>query len=151
MEQIRNINLFLRLDSGACLAAFLQGFPRDEQAAFLLFQHFNAELARAVMHRAPVILIAMKPDLEKYAACLERPDLSEAQKEDVILALWQIMESFADRAFGLHPVDQAGIGCINSVASGKLGLIESNLSPHTAFEAATTPARCNCLKQTQED
>lgn len=41
------------------------------------------------MHHAPVMLIAMKPDLEKYTARLERPELYEAQKEDVIFALRQ--------------------------------------------------------------
>lgn len=41
IEQNRNKYLQLCLDSGACVAAFLRGFPRDEQAAFLLSENLE--------------------------------------------------------------------------------------------------------------
>lgn len=43
----------------------------------------------------------MSPDIEKYRRHLDGYALSEADKEELIRALWLIMESFADRAFDL--------------------------------------------------
>ena len=48
----------------------------------------------------------MPPDLDKYRPYLDGFDLDEEQKAEFIHALWTIMEGFADRAFGLHPVWQ---------------------------------------------
>ena len=49
----------------------------------------------------------MCPDYRKYLTYLEGTDLTEAQKAELIHSVWTVMESFADRAFGLHPVQQA--------------------------------------------
>ena len=46
----------------------------------------------------------MPADLEKYRRYLDGYDLDEAQKAEFIHTVWAIMESFVDRAFGLHPV-----------------------------------------------
>lgn len=43
----------------------------------------------------------MKPDIEKYRHFVDRFDLTEKQKAELIQTIWRIMESFADRAFGL--------------------------------------------------
>lgn len=47
------------------------------------------------------------PDLGKYRRHVEHFDLTDAQKADLLLAVWRIMQSFVDRAFGDDPVQQA--------------------------------------------
>jgi len=48
----------------------------------------------------------MQPDINKYLPMLEGLDLSHEKKIDLIHDLWRIMESFVDRAFGIHPTQQ---------------------------------------------
>ncbi len=48
----------------------------------------------------------MPADLEKYRAYLDGLNLDAAQQAALIHSLWDVMESFADRAFGLHPAQQ---------------------------------------------
>ena len=49
----------------------------------------------------------MKPDTEKYLAMIDDWDMTREQKIQYIHDLWHIMESFVDRAFGKHPVQNA--------------------------------------------
>ena len=51
-----------------------------------------------------IALLTMLPDLEKYRPYVDGFDMMEDQKTELIHTLWGIMESFADQAFGLHPV-----------------------------------------------
>ena len=46
----------------------------------------------------------MQPDVEKYLPYLEEFDIPRAKKVELIHTVAAIMESFVDRAFGLHPV-----------------------------------------------
>ena len=46
----------------------------------------------------------MTIDIEKYRHHMTRFELSEAEKTELLRTLWQVMEGFADRAFGLDPV-----------------------------------------------
>ena len=46
------------------------------------------------------------PDLDKYRRHVDHFDLTEAQKTDLLLAVWRIMQSFVDSAFGDDPVQQ---------------------------------------------
>ncbi len=46
-------------------------------------------------------------DVAKYQAYLDDPALSDAQKDEIITALWSIMTAFVDLGFGVHPVQQA--------------------------------------------
>lgn len=48
----------------------------------------------------------MKPDINKYLPMLDGMDLSREQKIKLIHDLWHIMQSFVDRAFGVHPLQQ---------------------------------------------
>jgi len=48
----------------------------------------------------------MLPDLEKYRPYLSRFDLTGAEKDEYILALWTMLERIVDRAWGVHPVQQ---------------------------------------------
>jgi len=48
----------------------------------------------------------MTPDIEKYRKYVDRFDLADKKKEDLIHTVWRMMESFVDRAFGDDPVQQ---------------------------------------------
>lgn len=45
-------------------------------------------------------------DLVRYWHHLADLDLSDDEKTELLMALWLIMQSFVDRAFGLDPVQQ---------------------------------------------
>lgn len=49
----------------------------------------------------------MRPDIEKYLAMMEDWDMPRERKIQYINDLWHIMENFVDRAYGIHPVQQA--------------------------------------------
>ncbi|MBI1274434.1 hypothetical protein GC177_00490 [bacterium] len=46
----------------------------------------------------------MQPDIEEYRQYVDRFDLSEEQKIELIRTIWLMMQSFVDTAFGYHPV-----------------------------------------------
>ncbi len=48
----------------------------------------------------------MLPDIDKYLIYLDEFDLSREEKADLIQAVWSVMETHADKAFGLHPSQQ---------------------------------------------
>ena len=54
---------------------------------------------------------ALRVDVEAYQAYLEDTDLSDAQKREVIEALWSIVVAFVELGFGVHPVQEARITC----------------------------------------
>ena len=72
-------------------------------------EHITPDLGRALG-----LALEGKPerkleiDVEKNQAYLDDPDLSEAQKEEIIAALWQIITAFVDLGFGVHPLQEAG-------------------------------------------
>ena len=45
-------------------------------------------------------------DTAKYQEYLDDPSLSEAQREEVLRALWSIMTIFVDLGWGVHPAQQ---------------------------------------------
>ncbi|WP_152612206.1 hypothetical protein [Leisingera sp. ANG-S5] len=53
---------------------------------------------------------AAKPSLEidtaKYQAYLDDPSLSDAQKDEIMQALWSIIVAFVDLGFGVHPAQE---------------------------------------------
>lgn len=46
-------------------------------------------------------------DLDKYQAYLDDPNLSDKEREQLTLLIWQIMMAFVDLGLGIHPVQQA--------------------------------------------
>jgi hypothetical protein len=50
---------------------------------------------------------AIELDVAKYEALLADSDLSEDQKTEILQTLWEIIVTFVDMGFGLHPVQQA--------------------------------------------
>lgn len=49
----------------------------------------------------------MTPDLEKYRRHVAHFDLPEEEKTELLRTIWQIMQSFVDRAFGEDSVQLA--------------------------------------------
>lgn len=60
------------------------------------------ELSAGTSARMPCVEI----DFEAYAPYLESADISEAEKRQLIEALWSIVTSFVQLGFGLSPVQQ---------------------------------------------
>jgi len=48
----------------------------------------------------PIITV----DTEKYAAFLDETDMSDAEKEKFLQALWEIIVGFVELGFGVHPL-----------------------------------------------
>jgi len=48
----------------------------------------------------------MQPDVNRYLKMMEDWDMTHDAKIQFIHELWHIMESFVDRAFGIHPTQQ---------------------------------------------
>ncbi len=49
----------------------------------------------------------MKPNIDELIPLMDEPELNREQIVKVINAIWLFAESFADEAFGKHPVQQA--------------------------------------------
>jgi len=45
-------------------------------------------------------------DVDYYQRFLDDTDIPEGKKRELIETLWQIVESFVDLGFGIHPVQQ---------------------------------------------
>lgn len=50
----------------------------------------------------PIITV----DVQKYQAYLDDPELSDAQKEEFLQALWSIVVAFVELGFGVHPLQE---------------------------------------------
>ncbi len=62
-------------------------------------------------------------DFNRYQEILDDPDLSAADKRQIIEALWQIIVQFVDLGIGIHPLQHAENasserGCYKSVDLG---------------------------------
>lgn len=60
--------------------------------------------AFAAIHAPPKPTLTV--DVEKYQAFLDGADMTEAQKEEFLQALWSIIVSFVDLGFGVHPLQE---------------------------------------------
>lgn len=49
----------------------------------------------------------MTPDIEKYRRYVDKFDLPENEKIELIHTVWNVMKGFADQAFGLNSTQQA--------------------------------------------
>lgn len=50
---------------------------------------------------------SLEVDMDYYKTLLDAPELSDADKEQMITALWSIIVAFVELGFGVHPVQQA--------------------------------------------
>jgi hypothetical protein len=66
---------------------------------------FNtSERGNALENTAAPAPPTLTVDVEKYQAFLDGADMTEAQKEEFLQALWSIIVSFVDLGFGVHPL-----------------------------------------------
>lgn len=49
---------------------------------------------------------SLEIDTAKYQAYFDNPSLSDAQKEEIMQALWSIIVAFVDLGFGVHPAQE---------------------------------------------
>jgi hypothetical protein len=82
-----------------------------------------------------------EPELARYRRHVEHFDLPEAKKDELLRAVWRMMKSFVDRAFGDDPVQH----CLPHVDDRKetseadsLSMVESGL-PSTTTEQDDLP------------
>jgi len=47
-------------------------------------------------------------DYQRYQHYLDNSDLNDAEKQQVIQALWNIIVNFVDLGIGVHPIQQTG-------------------------------------------
>jgi len=75
-------------------------------------------------------------DWDAYLPFFEDEDISEADKQELIEALWSIVVSFVDLGFGVHPVQQA-CGKHISLAEMPIGdVLNSKSTPQIPTEQA---------------
>jgi hypothetical protein len=79
----------------------------------------------------------MQPDYDAYLPYLERFDLSDAQKRDVIDTIHAAMQAFVDKAFGTHPV-QLRLVEERSFASASPATLDSVEGVRRAFQQQNT-------------
>ena len=48
----------------------------------------------------------MTPNFNKYRQYIDGFNLTETQKRELVQTVWSMMESFVDKAWGMHPVQQ---------------------------------------------
>lgn len=78
---------------------------KDGQSVNGVGQDVVGEYTKSVRLLPPVGMTY--PDLSKYRPYVDHFDLTDAQKDDLLLTVWRIMQSFVDRAFGDDSVQQA--------------------------------------------
>lgn len=78
-------------------------------------------------------------DVAKYQAMLDDEDYTEAQKEQVLHALWSIVCNFVELGFEVHPVQQA-LGASPGVPDA-LDCREIKEKQYSKKEAATPEPR----------
>lgn len=80
----------------------------------------------------------MPADLDRYRPFLKGFGLDEAQEAALIHSLWNIMESYADSAFGLHPAQQVPAVDIDSDSPAKADQVRSShqIATQTFTQAA---------------
>jgi len=55
----------------------------------------------------PAKMPSLQVDWEVYAQMLEASDMSDAEKREFIQTIWELVVSFVDLGFEIHPVQQA--------------------------------------------
>lgn len=106
---------------------------RAERATVMteLPSNFNSETA------PPTLTI----DWDAYLPFFEDEDISEADKHEMIEALWSIVVNFVDLGFGVHPVQQACGQAVSLAELPKTDVLELPLStePKSQSKASNPP------------
>lgn len=108
IEHNRNKYLSLRLNFAGLQQTFAGLLPeREEQRRYVDFIKLFLRVRRLQRPFACGSFCAMQPDIEKYRRYLDQFDIDEDKKIGLIHTMWNMMESFVDRAFGDDPVQHS--------------------------------------------
>lgn len=84
----------------------------------------------------------MLVDVEKYRCHVQSIDLPQDRKDELIHTIYTILQSFVDRAFGVHPV-QLSLGSPPQnmpESAAHHAIMDANSINHEAEESAPAPA-----------
>ncbi len=68
-------------------------------------------------------------DVEKYQGYLDETNMTDAQKQEFLQNLWQIIVSFVELGFGVHPLQEVcgkDAGTFTQNASGAFDAVSSD-------------------------
>ena len=79
-------------------------------------------------------------DVERYQAYLDETDMTDAQKEEFLQSMWQIIIGFVELGFGVHPlqevcgkdaqsITQSAVGAFDAVCSEEPGNKKNEIRP----------------------
>ncbi len=74
---------------------------------------------------------ALTLDVEKYEHYLANADMTEAEKQEFLQALWDIIVSFVDMGFGIEPTQTACGQMIETCESAQITTQNALESSHT--------------------
>lgn len=81
-------------------------------------------------------------DVERYQRYLDHTDMSAAEREEFLRALWSIICNFVDLGFSVHPLQQACGEVENHAVSGAIGApdaVKSGSTIESKFMESAAP------------
>ena len=90
-------------------------------------------------HSAQPLLMV---DVEKYQSFLDDSDMTDAQKEEFLKALWSIIVNFVEMGFGVHPLQEAcgqNSEKRTECAKTEFDAVKSDASEHTKNNDENSP------------
>ena len=77
-------------------------------------------------------------DADKYRPYLEEFDLTEDQKDELLLTLWHILRTFVDIGFGLDSVQMIFPAMVEKARAGSVDPLEETIGTEPFNQAALT-------------
>lgn len=84
----------------------------------------------------------MTVDVERYQSFLDESDMSQAEKEEFLQTLWQIIVSFVELGYGVHPLQEVcgkDAGTVSGHAKEALNAISSGEAEQEEQPKRPTP------------
>ncbi|WP_306049681.1 hypothetical protein [Oceaniradius stylonematis] len=83
-------------------------------------------------------------DWDRYMAMLDDDDLSDAEKQQFLEALWQIIVQFVDLGFGVHPLQSVHTSvdtASKTLETALADMVSSDASSKPMFDSAVRESR----------
>lgn len=84
----------------------------------------------------------MRVDVERYQKYLDDSDMSAAEKEEFLQTLWQIMMSFVELGYGVHPLQEVcgkDAGTVSGRAKDAMDAVSSHKDEQEEKPERPTP------------
>lgn len=78
-------------------------------------------------------------DVREYMQFVEDEDLTEAQAEDLLRTVWEIVVAFVDIAYGIHPAQQVLVDGSRETTGSLPGESRNMLSSKDTFSEIANP------------